>query len=114
MVEGVSEVTVVGASQRAIRIVLKPEKLAEYGIAYQTVRSKLNANNYNTPGGKAKNDAMEITVRTLGKYNNINDIKQVVVANHTGRPVISVKLPMCLIPGRMRIPLPVLTVFLAL
>ena len=41
MVEGVSEVTVVGASQRAIRIVLKPEKLAEYGIAYQTVRSKL-------------------------------------------------------------------------
>lgn len=39
MVEGVSEVTVVGASQRAIRIVLKPEKLAEYGIAYQTVRS---------------------------------------------------------------------------
>lgn len=87
MVEGVSEVTVVGASQRAIRIVLKPEKLAEYGISYQTVRSKLNANNYNTPGGKAKNDAMEITVRTLGKYNNINDIKQVVVANHNGRPV---------------------------
>lgn len=87
MVEGVSEVTVVGASQRAIRIVLKPEKLAEYGIAYQTVRSKLNANNYNTPGGKAKNEAMEITVRTLGKYNNINDIKQVVVANHNGRPV---------------------------
>lgn len=87
MVEGVSEVTVVGASQRAIRIVLKPEKLAEYGIAYQTVRSKLNANNYNAPGGKAKNDAMEITVRTLGKYNNINDIKQVVVANHNGRPV---------------------------
>lgn len=87
MVEGVSEVTVVGASQRAIRIVLKPEKLAEYGIAYQTVRSKLNANNYNTPGGKAKNDAMEITVRTLGKYNNINDIKQVVVANHNSRPV---------------------------
>ncbi|WP_417578358.1 efflux RND transporter permease subunit [Phascolarctobacterium succinatutens] len=87
MVEGVSEVTVVGASQRAIRIVLKPEKLAEYGIAYQTVRSKLNANNYNTPGGKAKNDSMEITVRTLGKYNNINDIKQVVVANHNGRPV---------------------------
>lgn len=87
MVEGVSEVTVVGASQRAIRIVLKPEKLAEYGIPYQTVRSKLNANNYNTPGGKAKNDAMEITVRTLGKYNNINDVKQVVVANHNGRPV---------------------------
>ncbi len=30
---------------------------------------------------------MEITVRTVGKYNNINDIKQVVVANHDGQPV---------------------------
>ena len=51
MVEGVSEVNVYGASQRAMRIVLKPEKLAEYGITYQTVRDKINANNYNTPCG---------------------------------------------------------------
>ncbi len=87
MVEGVSEVNVVGASQRAIRIVLKPEKLAEYGIAYQTIKSKINANNYNTPGGKARSNAMEITVRTVGKYNTIDDIKQVVVANDNGRPV---------------------------
>ncbi len=87
MVEGVSEVNVVGASQRAIRIVLKPEKLAEYGIAYQTIKNKINANNYNTPGGKAKSNAMEITVRTVGKYNTIDDIKQVVVANDNGRPV---------------------------
>ena len=87
MVDGVSEVNVYGASQRAMRIVLKPEKLAEYGITYQTVRDKINANNYNTPGGKTKNKSMEITVRTVGKYNNINDIKQVVVANYEGRPV---------------------------
>lgn len=87
MVEGVSEVNVYGASQRAIRIVLKPEKLAEYGITYQNVRDKINANNYNTPGGKAKNKSMEITVRTVGKYDNINDIKQVVIANNGGRPV---------------------------
>lgn len=87
MVEGVSEVNVLGASQRAIRIVLKPEKLAEYGIAYQTIKNKINANNYNTPGGKARSNAMEITVRTVGKYNTIDDIKQVVVANDNGRPV---------------------------
>lgn len=87
MVEGVSEVTVLGASQRAVRIVLKPEKLAEYAISYQTVRDVINANNYNTPGGKAKNADMEITVRTVGKYNTVDDIKQVVIANNNGRPV---------------------------
>ena len=78
MVEGVSEVTVVGASQRCIRIVLKPEKLQEYGISYQTVRDTINKNNYNTPGGKARSQEMEITVRTLAKYNTVDDIKKVV------------------------------------
>jgi HAE1 family hydrophobic/amphiphilic exporter-1 len=87
MVDGVSEVTVVGASQRAIRIVLKPEKLAEYGISYQTVRDTINKNNYNTPGGKARNRDMEITVRTLSKYNTVDDVRKVVVANVNSRPV---------------------------
>ena len=67
MVEGVSEVTVVGASQRCIRIVLKPEKLQEYGISYQTVRDTINKNNYNPPGGKARSKEMEITVRSMAK-----------------------------------------------
>ena len=87
MVDGVSEVTVLGASQRAIRIVLQPQKLAEYGISYQTVKDIINKNNYNTPGGKARNKDMELTVRTVGKYNTVDDIRQVVVANYNGRPV---------------------------
>lgn len=87
MVDGVSEVTVLGASQRAIRIVLQPQKLAEYGISYQTVRDIINKNNYNTPGGKARNNDMELTVRTVGKYSTVDDIRQVVVANYNGRSV---------------------------
>lgn len=87
MVEGVSEVTVVGASTRAIRIVAIPEKMAEYGVSFQTILDKINKNNYNTPGGKARNKDMEITVRTVGKYNNIDDVKSVVIANYNGRPV---------------------------
>lgn len=87
MVEGVSEVRILGASQRVIRIVLKPEKLAEFGISYQTVKQKINDNNYNTPGGKARSEAMDITVRTVGKYETVNDVKNVVVGNYDGRPV---------------------------
>ena len=87
MVEGVSEVTVLGASTRAIRLVAKPDKLAEYNISFQSVLDKVNSENYNTPGGKAKNKDMEITVRTVGKYNNVDDIKNVVIANRNGSPV---------------------------
>lgn len=75
MVEGVAEVTAVGASQRVIRLVAKPDKLMEYGISFQDLLQKVDDENYNTPGGKARNQDMEITVRTIGKYSNIDDIK---------------------------------------
>ena len=87
MVEGVAEVTAVGASQRVIRLVAKPDKLMEYGISFQDLLNKVDDENYNTPGGKAKNHDMEITVRTIGKYNNIDDVKKVVIANHNGKAV---------------------------
>ena len=87
MVEGVSEVNAYGASQRVIRLVAKPEKLAEYNIPFQTIFDKINDGNYNTPGGKVKNKDMEITVRTIGKYENIDDVKKIVVANKGDKPV---------------------------
>lgn len=87
MVNGVADVNVYGGNSRTMRIVLKPEKLKEYGISYQSVRDKLNANNYNTPGGKAKGEAMEITVRVVGKFKTIEDIRAVAVGNSQGRPI---------------------------
>lgn len=87
MVDGVSEVTVVGASKRVIRILVDPEKLSAYNIPFQTIRTKLNANNYNTPGGKVRNQDMELTVRTIGKYQTIDDVRKVVIGNYNGQNV---------------------------
>ncbi len=87
MVEGVSEVNVLGASTRAIRLIIKPEKLVQYDLSFQDVLSKVNAENYNTPGGKAKNGDMEITVRTVGKFANVDDVKNIVIKNYNGIPV---------------------------
>lgn len=86
-VEGVSEVSVVGASLRAIKLIADPEKLNSYNISFQTILDKVNSENINTPGGKARYNDMEITVRTLGKYKNIDDIKNIVIANQDGRPI---------------------------
>lgn len=79
-VEGVSEVSVVGASLRAIKLIADPEKLNSYNISFQTILDKVNSENNNTPGGKARYNETEMTVRTLGKYKNIDDIKKIVVA----------------------------------
>lgn len=87
MVEGVAETNVIGASQRVMRVVCNPQKMAEYHISFQHLYDLVNAENYNTPGGKVKTHDMEITVRTMGKYNKIEDLKSLVVGNNDGRPV---------------------------
>ena len=86
--DGVAEATVVGASSRAMKIHVLPEKLKAYGISIQTVLQQVNAANYNTPGGKIRDGQNTITVRTVGKFYSIDDFKQIVVASHDGKPVM--------------------------
>ncbi len=86
--DGVAEASVVGASSRAMKIHVIPEKLKAYGISIQTVLQQVNAANYNTPGGKIRDGQNTITVRTVGKLYSIDDFKQIVVASHNGKPVM--------------------------
>ena len=86
--DGVAEASVVGASSRAMKIHVLPEKLKTYGISIQTVLQQVNAANYNTPGGKIRDGQNTITVRTVGKFYSIDDFKQIVVASHEGKPVM--------------------------
>ncbi len=88
MLDGVADVNVMGASERAIKVHADSEKLKEYGISFQTILQKVNAANRNTPGGKIRDESNTITVRTVGKFNSVDDFKQIVVANHDGKPVL--------------------------
>lgn len=87
MVNGVAEVNVIGASKRVIRIVCKPERMAEYNVSFEDLYELVNEDNYNTPGGKIKTKETEITVRTMGKFNSIDDVKSMVVRNIDGRVI---------------------------
>lgn len=87
MVEGVADVNVHGASDRAVKVHVNSEKLKAYGISFQTILAKVNNANLNTPGGKIRDDHNTITVRTMGKLNTIDDFKNIVVANINGKPV---------------------------
>ena len=72
-IDGVSEAQIVGASQREIKLLIDPQKMEAYGIPYQTVLAVADAENINTPGGKIDGYGRELTVRSVGKYQNIDD-----------------------------------------
>ena len=88
MIEGVADVTLFGAGDRAIRIDVDTQKLARYGISLPLVIEKVNSANRNSPGGKIRDGSNTITLRTIGKFTSVDDMKKVVVANIDGKPVL--------------------------
>ncbi len=88
MLDGVADVSVFGASDRAIKVHVRPEKLAQYGIAMQTVLNRVNSANINTPGGKIRGTDNTITIRTMGKMNTLDDFRQIAVASRNGKPIL--------------------------
>ena len=84
-IEGVAEVNVYSAADREIHIFVDPRKLEAYNLPFQPIFDLINSQNYNTPGGRVIAHGNEMTVRTLGKYKSLDDIKSLVVANQQGR-----------------------------
>lgn len=85
--EGVAEVSVYGAALREIQILADPHKLEAFGLTQQQLLDAVNNNNVNTPGGRVTEKGIELTVRTIGKYESVDDIKSIIVLNQDGRLV---------------------------
>ncbi|EIW18274.1 MULTISPECIES: efflux RND transporter permease subunit [Pelosinus] len=83
--DGVAQVDVFGATDREIQIYIDPKKIESYDISFQQIHDAINDQNLNTPGGKVNEKGTELTVRTMGKYKSIDDIKNTIVANQQGR-----------------------------
>lgn len=85
--DGVAEVSVYGAAQREIQILADPRKLEAYGLSMQQLLDAVSNNNVNTPGGRVTEKGIELTVRSISKYQTVDDIKKNVVLNQQGRLV---------------------------
>ncbi len=86
-VAGVGEVRVVGGLERAINVWIDADRLAAYQIPITQVRQALQRQNADVPGGNVETNKEEITLRTLGRFENPRDFEDLVVANIKGAPV---------------------------
>lgn len=72
---GVGNVTLRGAYEKELSIELDKTTLEFYGIDVNTVISKLKAENMNIPAGQIQQAARDKTVRLLGEFEDINEIR---------------------------------------
>lgn len=84
---GVGSVTLVGGLERAINIEIDPQRLAAYGLSINQVRAALRAQNVELPSGHVDQGSKELTLRTMGRIERVDDFRQLIIGNVQGRPV---------------------------
>ena len=83
----VSETKLIGGQPRQLRVVLDTQKLAAYGLTPGSIVGQLqNANSRGQAGNFARNN-QEFQVEAGTFFTSLEDVRQVVVGVHGGRPV---------------------------
>ncbi len=77
---GVGRVVTSGARARQVRIQVRPDQLAAYGIGIDQVMDAIRAANQDIAAGRISNSKTEALVRVDGKLKNIDDFNRIVVA----------------------------------
>lgn len=86
-VQNVSEVRIIGGLRRQVRITLDALKLAAYGIAPGSVAAMLDQGNRDLQAGSYSSQNREYLVETGGFLAGMDEVGEVVVGVHGGRPV---------------------------
>lgn len=83
-IEGVASVDLTGGIEREIRVTVDPSKLAGYGLTTSTLSGMLAAENMNLPSGSLSQGDQTISIRTIGEFTSIEDIRTLPIPTGTG------------------------------
>jgi HAE1 family hydrophobic/amphiphilic exporter-1 len=79
-VEGVAKLSVVGNTKREIRVNINQQKLESYGLSLLQVTNAIQSSNMDFPTGKLKNAQAQYQIRLGGKFENVEDIRNLIIA----------------------------------
>jgi hydrophobic/amphiphilic exporter-1 (mainly G- bacteria), HAE1 family len=80
-IEGVGSVNVRGGADREIKVNLDLAKIDGLRLSPLAIIQSLRAQNLNVPAGRFDEGKNEVSVRTLGEFKSVEDIRQAIVAS---------------------------------
>ena len=83
----ISETTIIGGQPRQVRVVLDTQRLAAYGLTPGAVVAQLQSANSRGQAGSFARDNREFQVEAGLFFTRTEDLQQVVLGVHAGRPV---------------------------
>ena len=81
--DGVAQASVTGGLDREIRVEVEPNLLDSYGLTLAQVSAALERANVSAPGGTILQGRYRYPLRTLGEFQSVEEIEDVVLARQT-------------------------------
>ncbi|WP_437206032.1 efflux RND transporter permease subunit [Planctomicrobium sp. SH664] len=87
-IPGISQIFTMGGQRMQYQVQVDPDAMTRFGVTLDQVRTALGRSNENATGGYLDQQGPEeLLVRSLGRFSNLDDIRNVVVAIHAGQPI---------------------------
>ncbi len=87
-IKGVSQVIPIGGERLQYQVLVSTQRLKQYNLSIDAVDEALRKSNLNSTGGFYDRYGSEVLIRNIGRANNLDDLKNTVVANREGLPVL--------------------------
>jgi len=86
-IQGVASAATAGGYDRQINIQLSSSQMRAYNLDVGDVASRLNQENLQVPAGELEEGETTYSLRTVGDFRNIEQIRNTIVASSDGNPV---------------------------
>jgi HAE1 family hydrophobic/amphiphilic exporter-1 len=82
--DGVALAAISGGREREIQVLLDPARLTLHGVTVAQVTEALDRANYQAPGGSVRRGRFRYSLRTLGQFTEVDQLRDVVVTRPPG------------------------------
>ncbi|BEP29322.1 efflux RND transporter permease subunit [Helicovermis profundi] len=83
----IKEALVIGGLKKQINVIVDPKLLYNYKISLDDINNAINSSNLNFPGGNITLDKKNYTIRTVGEFTNLDEIKNTVIKYNGNTPI---------------------------
>src|SRR5579859_6212363 len=87
-IPGVAQINVSGGLQTEVQVKIDYAKMAAYGVTLAQVNTALTNANVDAPIGSVDQGVTQLNVRSLGAFQTLDDLSNMVVSQSTGGPIL--------------------------
>lgn len=87
-IKGISQVIPIGGERKQYQVLISSSKLKQFNLAIDDIDNALQSTNQNSTGGFFNQYGSEVLIRNIGRAKDLEDLKNTVVTNSSGFPVL--------------------------